>query len=151
MNTKNTKSKISFRDRLWVLQAFLHGKVLRQKAYRPQDNFFRAMPGITVRRMTTLMRWWGFRPATSDELTAFWEATAEVEKKTPLVAIDPIVTTERVRYVRTTAREPYDPAVNFYCDVVYLDEGSSAQHPSFGWLDKNRDWGDKTRFLAVLQ
>ncbi len=54
-------------DYLWVLQAFLRGKVLRQKAYRPQGNIFRAMPGGSIGRMLILIRWWGYRPMTLEE------------------------------------------------------------------------------------
>ena len=73
----------AIRDFLWVLQAFLRGKVLRQKAYRPVyqiggnyfsfDHFTRSVPitsGTTIRRMTMLMRWWGFRPMTPEEQRA---------------------------------------------------------------------------------
>ncbi len=69
MNTK-------FRDFLWVLQAFLRGKVLRQKVYQPQGNFFRLSVPVTARRNTMLMRWWGYRPATMAELYKAMRARA---------------------------------------------------------------------------
>lgn len=59
-------------DLLWVLQAFLRGKLLRQKAYRPQGNFFRLPVPVTTNRITMLMKWWGYRPATLADL---YEAT----------------------------------------------------------------------------
>ena len=56
------------RSFLWVLQAFLRGKVLRQKAYRPQGNIFRLPVSTSARRIKMLVKWWGFRPATTKEL-----------------------------------------------------------------------------------
>jgi len=58
---------------LWVLQAYARGKVLRQTAYRPKGNLFRAMPGATAERMLRLMRWWGFNPATPEDLVALMQ------------------------------------------------------------------------------
>ena len=58
----------AIRDFLWVPQAFLRGKVLRQKNYRFQDNFFRLTVPVTARRIVMLMKWWGYRPATMAEL-----------------------------------------------------------------------------------
>jgi len=55
-------------DFLWVLQAFLRGKVLRQKAYRPNTNGFRLPVSCTVERMLMLTRWWGYRPMTLEEV-----------------------------------------------------------------------------------
>ena len=60
-------TKLSFRDFLWVLMTFLRGKVLRQKAYRPQGNSFPSMPGATVNRMLIFIDWWGYRPMTAKE------------------------------------------------------------------------------------
>lgn len=65
-------------DFLWVLRAFLRGKLLRQKAYRPYRrarrvaDFFHlvAIPGTTATRNAALMKWWGYRPATLAELYA---------------------------------------------------------------------------------
>lgn len=61
-------TKLSFRDFLWVLMAFLRGKVLRQKNYRPHGNAFPSMPGATIQRMLPLMNWWGYRPMTMEEV-----------------------------------------------------------------------------------
>lgn len=60
-------------DLLWVILAYLRGKVLRQKAYRlvTQNGLMRPPMATTVRRMIMLMRWWGLRPATLEELRAF--------------------------------------------------------------------------------
>jgi len=57
----------NLRDYLWVLQAFLRGKVLRQKAYTPQDNCFRLPVSMTTNRILMLMKWWGLRPLTQKE------------------------------------------------------------------------------------
>ena len=62
----------SIRDFLWTLQAYLRGKILRQKAYRPQTqgNFsvFRATTGTTARRATMLIKWWGRRPMSVEDM-----------------------------------------------------------------------------------
>ena len=64
-----TKFKFNaIRDFLWVFQAFLRGKLLRQKAYRPQGNFFRLPVPVTAKRITMLMKWWDYRPATMADL-----------------------------------------------------------------------------------
>ncbi|MBI1957332.1 MAG: hypothetical protein HYS44_02655 [Candidatus Niyogibacteria bacterium] len=63
----------AIRDFLWVLQAFLRGKVLRQKAYWPLDNVLRPPVPTTVRRISMLMRWWGYRLPTLDEAKALVE------------------------------------------------------------------------------
>ncbi len=55
-------------DFLWVLQAYLRGKVLRQKDYLPQDNFFRPSTATNCKRITMLMKWWARRPATIAEV-----------------------------------------------------------------------------------
>ncbi|MCK9588151.1 MAG: hypothetical protein M0Q93_02175 [Terrimicrobiaceae bacterium] len=59
-------------DYLWVIVAYFRGKVLRQKAYRPQGDgkvqFFHASRGATVRRILILMKWWGCRLLTVEEL-----------------------------------------------------------------------------------
>ena len=70
-----TKTKLSsFRDFLWVIRAYLRGKVFRQKVYRPQpqgDYFiFRATPGANFRRTAMLINWWGHRSLTVKEFTA---------------------------------------------------------------------------------
>lgn len=61
------KKEIKIIDYLWVLQAFLRGKILRQKAYRPQGNIFHTIPGGSIERMLILIRWWGYRPMTAEE------------------------------------------------------------------------------------
>ena len=58
----------AIRDFLWVLQAFLRGKVLCQKAYCPQGDLFQLSIPVTAKRITMLMKWWGYRPATMAEL-----------------------------------------------------------------------------------
>lgn len=60
----------TFRDYLWVLQAFLRGKVLRQKAYQPQGNFFRLPVPMTTNRILMLMKWWGLRHESQGRLSA---------------------------------------------------------------------------------
>jgi len=55
-------------DFLWVFQAFMRGKVLRQKVYCSQENFFRMPVPANVKRTTMLMKWWGYRPASEDDL-----------------------------------------------------------------------------------
>lgn len=67
----------TIRDFLWVLQAFLRGKLLRQKAYRPQGNFFRPPVPVTIKRITRLMKWWGHRPMTLDEVKTLMEQAAK--------------------------------------------------------------------------
>ena len=60
-----------FRDYLWVLQAYLRGKVLRQKYYRPQTSVYFNIPpttNATTKRMVLLIRWWGLRPATFGDM-----------------------------------------------------------------------------------
>ena len=56
----------SSRDFLWVLQAFLRGKVLRQKAYRPHGNgkgfFLRVPEGTSQERSTALLKKWKGKP-----------------------------------------------------------------------------------------
>jgi hypothetical protein len=57
----------TLRDYLWVIQAFLRGKILRQKAYRPKDNSFCLSVPVTGKRISILMKWWKFRPMTIKE------------------------------------------------------------------------------------
>lgn len=61
-------------DYLWVIVAYIRGKVLRQKAYRPQGagkvSFLHASRGATGRRMLMLLKLWGCRPASVEELLA---------------------------------------------------------------------------------
>ena len=65
-------------DFLWVLQAFLRGKVLRQKAYRPQQGMFCLPVPVTAIRILRLVRWWGLRPMTAAEMWHLFEkATSE--------------------------------------------------------------------------
>lgn len=133
----------------WIIMAFLRGKILHQRNYRPrEEHFFHAVPGATIQRMTILMRWWGFRPATMEELSAFWEGMTSDAKRTPLVALDPIAVAEYGRQQVQVVQRRY-PDARWNYDVAYLDEGSEAKFPSFGRLDKSRDWGRRTRFLAV--
>jgi hypothetical protein len=63
----------AIRDFLWVFRAFLRGKLLYQKAYRPQGNFFRLPVPVTAKRITMLMKWWGHRPMTLNEAKALME------------------------------------------------------------------------------
>lgn len=65
---RNLISAVKNSDRLWVLKAYLRGKVLRQKAYRPQGNMFRLSVSVTAKRIMMLMSWWGFRPMTAEEV-----------------------------------------------------------------------------------
>ena len=67
-------TKFSFRDFLWVLMAYLRGKMLRQKAYRPQGNAFPSMPGANINRMLTIIDWWGYRPMTTKEMLPLMRA-----------------------------------------------------------------------------
>jgi len=60
-------------DFLWVLSAFLRGKLLRQKAYRPQGIFFRLPVPVTAKRIIMLLKWWGMRPMGIHEAHALWE------------------------------------------------------------------------------
>ena len=59
-------------DYLWVIVAYIRGKVLRQNAYRPQGDgklaFFQAARGANFKRISILVNWWGLRLATLDEL-----------------------------------------------------------------------------------
>lgn len=59
-------------DFLWVLQAFLRGKLFCQKAYRPQGNFFPPVP-VTIKRVSMLMKWWGHRLMSIDEVVRLME------------------------------------------------------------------------------
>lgn len=146
----------AIRDFLWVLQAFLRGKVLYQKTYRPQGNFFRPPGPASVRRIRMLMEWWCFRPATMDELIAFWSVAGNNDKRDTLVSFDPEATTEHMLSVRGTADpHEFDSSANYYCDVVYYNGVSLKEQqelrkggPSFGIL--SRRWG-RYRFLAVRQ
>lgn len=74
----------AIRDFLWVLQAFLRGKLLRQKAYCPQGTFFKlSLPfPVTAKRIKTLMSWWGYRMAT---LTDLYRGTRERHSYSSLV------------------------------------------------------------------
>jgi len=67
---KKPSKKVTLLDFLWVLQAFLRGKVLRQKDYRPQGNVFCLSTQTNYKRITMLMDWWGHRPATLKETMA---------------------------------------------------------------------------------
>ena len=49
-------------DFLWVFQAFLRGKVLRQKAYKPICNTFCPPVNTTAKRILMLIKWWRRRP-----------------------------------------------------------------------------------------
>ncbi|MFA6594052.1 MAG: hypothetical protein WCT16_02220 [Candidatus Buchananbacteria bacterium] len=61
-------------DYLWVIVAYIRGKVLCQKAYRPQGDgklaFFQAARGTNFKRISILMKWWGCRPVSVEELLA---------------------------------------------------------------------------------
>ncbi len=62
------KTNYTLSDCLWVLKAYLRGKVLQQKGYQPQEDFYFVIPeSVTVKRMKLLIRLWGLRPATLDE------------------------------------------------------------------------------------
>ena len=62
------------RDFFWVLIAFVRGKLLRQKTYRPQPHgqilIMTDMKGMTTRRLTLLTKWWGLRHLTLSEMLA---------------------------------------------------------------------------------
>ena len=70
------------RDFFWVLQAYLRGKVLRQKAYLPQPwgtmSSFQWVSGMTVSRAITLAKWWGCRPATFQEVNRLLRDTDSI-------------------------------------------------------------------------
>lgn len=147
----------AIRDFLWVLQAFLRG-VLYQKTYRPQGDFFRPPGPASVRLIKMLMGWWGFRPATMNELIAFWNTAGNNDKRDTLVSFDPEATTEHMLSIRGTAG-PYefDSPAHYYCDAIYYNGVSLEEQqrgwgrgggPSFGTL--SRHWGHY-RFLAVRQ
>lgn len=73
-------------DSLWVLQAYLRGKVLRQKAYRfcaDESGFALVHPPVTmsVKRMMMLVQWWGFHPMTPREVL---KALTEIELPEPV-------------------------------------------------------------------
>jgi hypothetical protein len=65
-------TKLSIRDYCWAFTAYFRGKVLRQQAYRPQNNgvfmAFRTPRGVTAKRQMLLMRLWGYRPMTMAEI-----------------------------------------------------------------------------------
>jgi hypothetical protein len=70
------------RDRCWAAQAFFRGKVLRQQAYRPKGNLFRAPPGgVSVMRMRILIKWWGLRPMTVEEMLTLKEQATKILQK----------------------------------------------------------------------
>ncbi|MFA5124276.1 MAG: hypothetical protein WC473_00400 [Patescibacteria group bacterium] len=78
-------------DYLWVIVAYLRGKVLRQKAYRPQGAgelaFFQAARGANFRRISILSKWWGYRLATLDELlSAHFNQPDLIPPATPTVS-----------------------------------------------------------------
>ena len=150
-----TKSN-SFFDFLWVLKVFLRGNVLRQKAYRPQGNFFCNVPGTTLKRMEMFMQRWGFRPAKQKELVAFWGMAAEDDKRFTLISIDSFATALRIWHVRTKAFSPFDfDDLYFFCDILYYNgvsleeqrEGLEKGDPSFGTF--SCEWSKRCRFLAV--
>jgi len=60
---KKFYSFFSFRDFLWVSQAFVRGKVLRQRAYLPQAKVFFCylQENTSITRVVALRRWWGYR------------------------------------------------------------------------------------------
>jgi hypothetical protein len=64
----------NIRDYLWVLQAYLRGKLAAPEGLPSQTNgplvTFRATRGVTYRRQVMLMRLWGTRPMTLDEAIA---------------------------------------------------------------------------------
>lgn len=67
----------NIRDFLWVLQAYLRGKLLRQKAYRLQGNMFRLPVPVTTKRILMLIKWWGHRPLTIKEAEALLKRDAD--------------------------------------------------------------------------
>lgn len=146
----------SFFDFLWVLKVFLRGNVLRQKAYRPQGNFFCNVPGTTIKRMEMFMKRWGFRPANQEELVAFWGMATKDDKRFTFISIDPIATARLIWRVRTKAFSPFDfDDLYFFCDILYYngfslkyqEEGLEDGGPSFGIFSGK--WSKKCRFLAV--
>jgi len=69
-------NKLSIRDFFWVLFAFVRGKLLRQKAYRPKpwggnSSIIFGMQGANFCRLSLLMKWWGLRPMTQQELHTY--------------------------------------------------------------------------------
>jgi hypothetical protein len=55
-------------DYLWVAQAYLRGKVLKQKGYRPTGILFHLAVPTTAKRITMLFGLWGYRCLTIQEL-----------------------------------------------------------------------------------
>ena len=55
-------------DYLWVAQAYLRGKVLKQKGYRPTGVLFHLPVSTTAKRITMLFGFWGYRCLTAQEL-----------------------------------------------------------------------------------
>jgi len=76
-------------DWLWVLQAYLRGKMLRQKAYRPNGNKFRFPVSVTTARIMMLIKLWGFRPMTVAELTRLMaESAPKKSNRVPFIEWD---------------------------------------------------------------
>ncbi len=107
------KSIGSTLDFLWVLQAFLRGKVLRQKDYRPQGNVFCLSTQTNYKRITMLMKWWARRPATVAE----------------------------VRELKTQKPPAYEPFFWFGPAPMrlqlYWNDGDWRWHYSCDWFDRN--------------
>lgn len=68
MKEKIVKEIGLFRDFMWVLQAFLRGTMLCQKAYQPQSKVFRLPESVPAHRITMLMRWRGYKPLTAKDV-----------------------------------------------------------------------------------
>lgn len=70
-------TKLSVRDYMWLIKAYLLGKVLRKKAYRPQMgegySYFHLPQSVSVTRMIKLMSWWDTKPATLQDLQTLLE------------------------------------------------------------------------------
>jgi hypothetical protein len=82
MLTKLKALRAFVADYLWVAQAYLRGKVLKQETYRPKRvvsvlidepaiSFFQLPATVSIRRMLMLMDWWDMRPLKLAELLAF--------------------------------------------------------------------------------
>lgn len=74
-------------DCLWALQAFFRGKVLRQKAYRPEGNLFKVPAPTSVRRMRMFIRLWGYQPATVAQAIKAWQSGELKPNDMPYVAL----------------------------------------------------------------
>ena len=133
---------ISVRDFFWVLAAFLRGKLLQQKAYCPQSTsgnmcLMSGMKGMSIRRMSLLMKWWGLRAMTLKE------ATALVEKGgSPILPGGDFGN----HYDFGQSLEKHKPPVPSNVPYLYWDDERNrwnTRYPSTPWSD---DWKHLHRF-----